>query len=118
DYLTKPIDPDLLSTRLAIAERMVDERIKRMSTESALQRSEAGFRALIEGSPDGIVVHRAGRVVYANPALQIALGYDGNALLGYEFPRLIHANDLEAARAKLAELGSSGRPTPPQELRL
>jgi sigma-B regulation protein RsbU (phosphoserine phosphatase) len=47
DYLTKPIDPDLLSTRLAIAERMVDERIKRMSTESALQRSEAGFRALL-----------------------------------------------------------------------
>src|SRR5262245_17545684 len=30
DYLTKPIDPDLLSTRLAIAERMVDERARRM----------------------------------------------------------------------------------------
>ncbi|HEX4354732.1 MAG TPA: response regulator, partial [Polyangiales bacterium] len=60
DYLTKPIDPDLLSTRLAIAERMVEERARRANTEHALQDSEAGFRALIEGSPDGIVVHRDG----------------------------------------------------------
>ena len=118
DYLTKPIDPELLSTRLAIAERMVEERGRRMNTESALQRSEAGFRALIEGSPDGIVVHRAGRIVYVNPSLQVALGYESNALLGSEFLRLIHANDLESARARLDELGASGRPTPPQEFRL
>ena len=51
DYLTKPIDPELLKTRLAIAERMVDERATRLQTENALQNSEAGFRSLIEGSP-------------------------------------------------------------------
>ena len=118
DYLTKPIEPELLATRLAIAERMVEERAKRMSTESALQKSEAGFRALIEGSPDGIVVHRGGCIVYANPSLRTLLGYGMDALIGFEFLRLIHTQDLEQARARLAELGSSGKPTLPQELRL
>ena len=118
DYLTKPIEPELLATRLAIAERMVEERAKRMSTESALQKSEAGFRALIEGSPDGIVVHRGGCIVYVNPSLRTLLGHGTDALLGFEFLRLVHTADLEQARARLAELGSSGKPTPPQELRL
>jgi PAS domain S-box-containing protein len=118
DYLTKPIDPDLLATRLAIAERMVDERARRMSTESALQNSEAGFRALIEGSPDGIVVHRDGRIVYVNSSLGAALDYDASALMGREFLQLLHAQDIEKERALLAELGTSGKPTLPHEFRL
>ncbi|HET6338164.1 MAG TPA: response regulator [Polyangiales bacterium] len=118
DYLTKPIDSELLSTRLAIAERMVDERERRVSSESALQRTEAGFRALIEGSPDGIVVHRAGRIVYVNPSLRTALGYESDALTGHEFLRLVHPADAEVERERLAQLGSSGRPTLPHEIRL
>jgi two-component system cell cycle sensor histidine kinase/response regulator CckA len=118
DYLTKPIDPDLLATRLAIAERMVDERARRMSTESALQNSEAGFRALIEGSPDGIVVHRAGRIVYANPSLRAALGYQSEALLGHEFLQLLQTQDAEKERAMLTELEQSGKPSAARELRL
>ncbi|HKU42489.1 MAG TPA: ATP-binding protein, partial [Polyangiales bacterium] len=119
DYLTKPIDPDLLATRLAIAERMVDERERRVSSESALMRTEAGFRALIEGSPDGIVVHRAGRIVYVNPSLRAGLGYDDAALHGQEFLRLVHAQDVELMRERLMKLGSAGRPTTtPQEIRL
>jgi PAS domain S-box-containing protein len=118
DYLTKPIDAELLSTRLAIAERMVDERERRVSSESALMRTEAGFRALIEGSPDGIVVHRGGRIVYANPSLQVALGYDANALHGHEFLRLVHPQDADLERDRLSQLGSSGRPTSPHEIKL
>jgi two-component system, cell cycle sensor histidine kinase and response regulator CckA len=118
DYLTKPIDAELLSTRLAIAERMVDERERRVSSESALMRTEAGFRALIEGSPDGIVVHRGGRIVYVNPSLRAALGYDAEALHGHEFLKLVHAQDTELERERLSQLGSSGRPTSPQEIRL
>jgi PAS domain S-box-containing protein len=118
DYLTKPIDAELLSTRLAIAERMVDERERRISSEIGLQRSEAGFRALIEGSPDGIVVHRAGRVVYMNPSLRAALGYEGSALPDHEFLSLVHSQDVALERERLANLGSSGLPTKPQEIRL
>jgi two-component system cell cycle sensor histidine kinase/response regulator CckA len=53
-----------------------------------------------------------------NPSLRTLLGFGPDALLGYEFLRLVHAQDLEQARARLSELGTSGKPTPPQELRL
>jgi PAS domain S-box-containing protein len=118
DYLTKPIDPELLTTRLVIAERMVNERTRRMTTESALQSSQVGFRALIEGSPDGIVVHRANRIVYVNPSLRAALGYDDRALLGRDFLQLLHPDDIQKERARLSTLGGSGRATEPQEFRL
>ena len=118
DYLTKPIDPELLNTRLAIAERMVEERATRLRTENALQNSEAGFRALIEGSPDAIVVHRDDAIVYVNPALRGALGYESGELLGFEFTRLVHPQDLEHTRARLLNPGHGGRAIVPQELRL
>ena len=118
DYLTKPIDPELLNTRLAIAERMVEERATRLRTENALQNSEAGFRALIEGSPDAIVVHRDDSIVYVNPALRGALNYESGELLGFEFTRLVHPQDLEHARARLLNPSGAGRSTLPQELRL
>jgi two-component system cell cycle sensor histidine kinase/response regulator CckA len=118
DYLTKPIDPELLNTRLAIAERMVEERANRLRTENALQNSEAGFRALIEGSPDAIVVHRDNAIVYVNPALRVALGYESGELLGFEFTRLVHPQDLEHTRARLLNPGDAGPSSLPQELRL
>jgi two-component system, cell cycle sensor histidine kinase and response regulator CckA len=118
DYLTKPIDPGLLATRLAIAERMVEERDRRLRTESALQKSEAGFRALIEGSPDGIIVHRDGCIVYINPSLRSQLGYDANALLGYEVLRLIHTDDVSIIAGRLEALRVTGQPMRPQESRL
>jgi two-component system cell cycle sensor histidine kinase/response regulator CckA len=118
DYLVKPIDPDLLTTRLVIAERMVQERTRRMTSERALQSSQVGFRALIEGSPDGIVVHRENCIVYVNPSLRAALGYDDNALIGREFLQLLHPEDAPKERARLIALGTSGRATTPQEFRL
>jgi PAS domain S-box-containing protein len=118
DYLTKPIDPELLNTRLAIAERMVEERANRLRTENALQNSEAGFRALIEGSPDAIVVHRDNAIVYVNPALRFALGYESGELLGFEFTRLVHPQDLEQTRSRLLNPSDAGRSNVPQELRL
>jgi two-component system cell cycle sensor histidine kinase/response regulator CckA len=118
DYLFKPIEPELFETRLVIAERMVRERERRAETESALQASQLGFRSLIEGSPDGIVVHRDGNIVYLNPSLRAALDYSESALLGHAFLRLLHAEDLSKERERLKELNTSKRPTKPHEVRL
>ena len=40
----------------------------RRRMNQALRESEARYRTMIEQSPDAIVVHRAGRILYANPA--------------------------------------------------
>jgi PAS domain S-box-containing protein len=45
----------------------------RQKMDKALRDSEARYRNMIEQSPDAIVVHRAGRILYANPtALRMA----------------------------------------------
>jgi PAS domain S-box-containing protein len=118
DYLTKPLDPELLGTRLAIAERMAEERARSLSTKSALLSSEAGFRALIEGSPDGIIVHRAGRVVYVNPSLLAALDYKSAALVGASYMQLIRMQDRVQESAWVQQVVESSKPAAPREVRL
>ncbi len=49
---------------------------ERKRAEAALQESEEQFRNLIEGSVQGIVIHRAGKPVFANQATADIFGYD------------------------------------------
>ncbi len=41
---------------------------QRLRSREQLERSEASFRTLIETTPDAIIVHRDGKVIYANAA--------------------------------------------------
>ena len=119
DYLTKPLDQTALTTRLAIAERTVLERARRELTEEALLSSEESFRALIEGSPDGILAHRNGRIVYVNPRLLTLLKYESTQeLVGRPFLDLIHPDDLDSAATRVREMLRSGDPSPAREVRL
>jgi PAS domain S-box-containing protein len=49
---------------------------ERRQTEEALRASEARFRDLIEGSIQGIVIHRNLKPLFANQAYAEILGYD------------------------------------------
>src|SRR5215218_955785 len=49
--------------------------------EFALMESERRYRALVELSPDAIVVHAKGTIVYANAAAATLLGADAPARL-------------------------------------
>jgi len=118
DYLTKPIDPTILNTRLTIAERMVVERAKRQVAEDALQSSEASFRALTEKSPDGIIVHRNGRIVYLNPAAMASLGYtQRDELIGRNYIELLHPEERADTLKRIREMLESGEATPAREER-
>ena len=67
---TKKGEPE----KLVVVNRDITERKK---AQEALSRSEASFRALVEGAPHGI--YRAtmtGQFLEVNPALQRMLGYD------------------------------------------
>jgi PAS domain S-box-containing protein len=56
---------------------------ERVHSEHALRRSEANFRALIEGSPDAILVYRGATIVYANPGfLRLLAVPDLRSLIG------------------------------------
>lgn len=49
----------------------------RKKAEDSLQESEARFRDLVEGSIQGIFVHRDFKLLFANQAMAEMLGYDG-----------------------------------------
>src|SRR6266853_802558 len=74
--------------KLVIVNRDITERKR---AEQALQRSEAGFRSVVEDAPYGIYrASASGRFLQVNPALQRMLGYE----LGEELLRKDLASEI------------------------
>ena len=71
----------------------------------ALQQSEDRYRTLIEWSPEAILVHRLGNIIYANPAAIKLFGApDAAALLAKKTSELIHPDELAAQTARMASI--------------
>lgn len=61
--------------------------------EAALQESEHRHRTLVEWSPEGIHVHRHGRVIYVNASAIKMLGFqNADQLIGRHIVEFIHPN--------------------------
>ncbi|MDP6706055.1 MAG: PAS-domain containing protein [Alphaproteobacteria bacterium] len=96
--------------------RLVSQRVgaeyNRLASERALAASEAKFRSLVEGSIQGIAVHRDWRILFANDAYARILGHDdAEAVTGID----IRDFESPAERARLehyAENRRRGRPVP------
>ncbi|MCG8555956.1 MAG: response regulator [Proteobacteria bacterium] len=118
DYINKPVDRALLSTRLTIAERSAIERTQRKLVGQRLANLEISFRKLIEESPDVIIVHRAGRIEYVNRAVLSSLGYASEQqLIGRSYETLLHPDELEVHRSRMRELARTDEPTRPLKQR-
>lgn len=87
----------------AFVARDITER-KRLQEE--LRASEERLRLITDRIPDMVTQNDAeGRVTFVNPALQIVLGYEPEALMGKPGMAFIHPDDLDA----LMETASAGR---------
>jgi two-component system cell cycle sensor histidine kinase/response regulator CckA len=87
-------------------------------TEEALRRSEMSFRKLIETAPEAICVHRDRRFVYVNAAMLAGLRYErASDLIGRPVFDVIHPDDHQMIRERVAKILATGKPVPPQELR-
>ncbi len=69
------------------------------ATEEVLIQSTEFFRALLENSPDGIVLYDAcGTITYASPSTERITGYTPEELVGLNGFCLIDPDDLELVR--------------------
>ncbi|MBA3392739.1 MAG: PAS domain S-box protein [Deltaproteobacteria bacterium] len=111
----------LVALALVIALLLVIAWRARVSTARAARRivlrSEASFRALIDQSPDAVIVHREGTVIYANHKALESLGYPTpDEIVGGPALALVHPDDHGAVLARAAML-ARGEPLPVRELR-
>ena len=83
---------------------------ERKSAEEALRRSEESFRALIEGSPEAIFVHRGGPLLYVNPSACAFLRLHANELVGRSLLDFVHPEDRETAAGQLDGVPGRGAP--------
>lgn len=77
----------------------------RKRAQHALRDAEARYRALVDLSPDGVLLQSDGRIEYANRAAAEMLGAGSPAgLFGRNLLEIIHADDVEAASERMRYL--------------
>ncbi|MEM1413867.1 MAG: PAS domain-containing protein [Myxococcota bacterium] len=82
-------------------------------------RADADFRALVHAMPAGVLVHRAGVVLYANPAMaQLTGRREGSELVGlHVLHDIVHGDDRPLLKRRLATIGEA-KQLPPAQVRL
>jgi PAS domain S-box-containing protein len=61
---------------------------------TALRESEEKYRQVLDNVTEGIIVLRAGRIVFANPQAATLGGFEPQQLLGKDFLSVVHPDDL------------------------
>lgn len=94
--------------------RDVDQ-IKR--SEDRLRQSERRYRRLVELSPNGVLVHRDGAVLYANHEAAQQFGIDSaKDVVGRQLMEFIHPDSYAAVKARTAKLADGWATLPPEDI--
>jgi PAS domain S-box-containing protein len=81
----------------------------RKQTELALRQSEARFRTLIDGAPDGIAILRGPCVAFLNTAAARMLGArNPEDALGVPITDFLHPDDAKLAATRIGQLYQTG----------
>ena len=98
DYMLKPVDPDMLRSKVAML-------LALQQKSAELRASEERFRAAFEGAPIGMGLSTvSGRWIEVNDALCELLGRSRSQLLRQPLWDLVHASDRENERDAVRRL--------------
>jgi diguanylate cyclase (GGDEF)-like protein/PAS domain S-box-containing protein len=83
-----------------------------------LRDSEARYRTLVEWSPDPVLVHRMGTILYVNPSAVRTFGaHHAQELVGRNTATLVHPDYLEQQTARMQAIASGVAVAPMVESR-
>jgi len=78
------------------------EILGRNRAEELLRQSEESYRRLVEHSPDAMLVHRKGTMIFANSAcLELFGASSADELLGKQLLDFVHPDDREAVKQRM-----------------
>jgi PAS domain S-box-containing protein len=89
----------------------------RRHRDAALASDAETFGQLAEANPDGVIVHTAGRVIYANAAAADIFGTSSTWLRTRGIMELVHPDDHATVTARTHHVEQHGRPTEPRPIR-
>jgi PAS domain S-box-containing protein len=90
----------------------------RKQAEQALRESEDRYRKLIEISPDAVILHQDGKIIYVNPAaVRLADARSSDELTGKTILDIVAPEYRSLVRANINR-DLAGEITPPMELRI
>jgi two-component system cell cycle sensor histidine kinase/response regulator CckA len=77
---------------------------ERNRMEERLSQSEESYRQFVEQSPDAMLVHRQGVIVFANRACVLLFGVESaGELIGKQMFDFVHQDDREGVRQRIRE---------------
>lgn len=83
----------------------------RKEAEKLLRQSELRYRKLVQMSPDAIVVHQNGRIVFANKAaINLFKGSKTSDMIDRSALDFMHPDDREMAQQRIIEMYRTGKP--------
>ncbi|MRH89915.1 diguanylate cyclase [Nocardia sp. SYP-A9097] len=89
----------------------------RANTPADAEQLAQRYRTLVEHSPDGVVVHERGTIVYANPAMLRLLGARQiDEVVGAPVTDFVVARDVPAMLERIRRLTIAGTASEPAEL--
>jgi PAS domain S-box-containing protein len=108
DYLTKPLDVDLLDVRISVAERQIRELAERNQARAALLESARTMTNILEKTTDGFfAVDSEWKLTYVNAAAESIFGRKRDELIGgvlwEKFPELVGSVFQENYEKVMAE---------------
>jgi len=110
-----PLDPANISGGITFTALDITGR---KQAEKALRESEDRYRKLVEISPEAVILHRDGKIIYVNPAAIRLFGAGrSDELIGKDILDIVAPASRNSVQATIA-LDIAGETTPPMELQI